>query len=71
MQGMLPPIRRAISKFNPPTGMSALDTGICTAHTWYSAHGEAGEYLFANPDCTHLTNMLLVMDHLRERMSKK
>jgi hypothetical protein len=41
------------------------------ANTWYSAHGEAGEFLRANPDGTNLTNMLLVVDHLRERMTRR
>jgi hypothetical protein len=51
--------------------VGAVDPGVRVANTWYSGHGEAGEFLRANPDGTNLTNMLLVVDHLRERMTRR
>jgi hypothetical protein len=68
---MLPPMRRDTAATSDPQGVGAVDPGVRTMNTWYSAHGEADEFLRANPDGTCLTNMLLVVDQLRERMTKR
>jgi hypothetical protein len=68
---MLPPIRRDTAALTVKEGMGSIDPGVRTADTFYSAHGEAGEFLRGNPDGTCLTNMLLIVDHLRGRMTKR
>ena len=53
------------------TGIAAVDPGVRTMNTWFSAQGQAGEIGRQNPDGHYLANMFLPVDNLRGRMTKR